>query len=814
MESLDLVQPDAVTPATPPAPCTLHAKELTGTVREIRQWWKSDDGESGTVIASLHGGNVVKGYVESETALEPELSYKFNGHWVDHPRYGPQFNFTSFLRALEHTERGITLYLAKVADGVGRVKAKALWDVYGPDAVRILTNEPQRVADDGVMSLERATEAAASLIADEAHQAIKIDLADLFLGRGFPGKLVDAVIARWRHKAAEVIRRDPFRLLTEDLPGCGFIRCDKLHQDLGHNPRDTKRVGMCAWDQVAQATARGHTWHPIARVYQLVAEKIGADAAGNVTRAVRLMTRAHWIHERQDAGGVVWLAERASAIAERLLARKIRDLLACPPRWPTVPTDGMEPDQVAVLDVVLKNAFAILLGTPGSGKTFLAARIIKAILAAHGQHAVAVCAPTGKAAVRMTAGLQELGLNLKAQTIHSLLGVLANTKRDGWRFNHCEDKPLPFRFVVVDESSMNDVPLAAALLSACSTSWTGGCNVLWVGDPYQLPPVGHGAPLRDLIAACPQITGELTTIKRNAGLIVQACRQIKDGRSFATTDKIDLRPESVTGQPSQNLRMVEVLGGSEPGEPGEPDQVGETIGLLYGKWLTRKTLLGAASDGSDLPIDPVWDVQVLCATNKRRKELNRILQQLVNPAGQRMPGRPFRVADKVMCLQNGQFSRADRSIRGATEYYVANGDMGDVVELHEKHMVVRLRGGPTERLIRVPMGPPAKDVDLADTVDDTESNRDRGAGCEFCLAYCCTTHKYQGSECPVVVVVVDKAAGLVASREWHYTAISRAKKLCILVGQQGVIEQQCRRVAIRDRKTFLVELIKEEGETK
>src|SRR4030095_542560 len=159
-----------------------------------------------------------------------------------------------------------------------------------------------------------------------------------------------------------------------------------------------------------------------------------------------------------------------------------------------------------------------LIGSPGTGKTYSVAALIRALADRYGLESTGICAPTGKAATRVTAAIQRYGVDLTATTIHRLLRVRHRHGHvDRFRFEHDEDNPLAYRFIVIDESSMLDTDLAASLFSACAP----GTHVLLVGDPYQLPPVGHGVPLRDLLQAqLPQ--GELIEIQRNAGLIVHA----------------------------------------------------------------------------------------------------------------------------------------------------------------------------------------------------------------------------------------------------------------------------------------------------
>src|SRR5262245_18598677 len=202
--------------------------------------------------------------------------------------------------------------------------------------------------------------------------------------------------------------------------------------------------------------------------------------------------------------------------------------------WPDPATlTDLSPHQQEQLARATAGPLGLFTGSPGTGKTYSIASLIRVLVDQYGQESIAMAAPTGKAATRGTAAIPRHGIDLTASTIHRLLKV-SNANGDGFRFKHDEDNPLAYRFVVVDEASMLDTDLAASLFSACIP----GTHVLLVGDPYQLPPVGHGVPLRDLLrAGLPQ--GELTEIQRNAGMIVHACASIKAGRRFEVCTKYE-----------------------------------------------------------------------------------------------------------------------------------------------------------------------------------------------------------------------------------------------------------------------------------
>lgn len=445
----------------------------------------------------------------------------------------------------------------------------------------------------------------------------------------------------------------------------------------------------------------------------------------------------------------------------------------------------------------LRARIGILAGSPGTGKTYTLARLVGRLIELVGPEAIAVCAPTGKAAVRITEALDGYGIRKSASTIHRLLGVGSRTAGEGWGFVHDENNPLPQKWIIVDESSMIDTDLMASLLRACAK----GTHLLLVGDVNQLPPVGHGAPLRDLIAAGVPC-GELTKIERNWGAIVQACADIRDGQKWKTVSELD--PDA-----GANLKLLPATNAAAAVET-----IVETIRKIRDRGL----------------FDPIWGVQVIVAVNKKselsRKDLNKRLQGELNPNGARIGSNPFRVGDKIVCLKNSlvpvsQDAPPDAN-RDASDgkVFVANGEQGRVVSVAEKLTTVAMDA--PKRLIKIPRGTEngdgrqseremAKDARRAANGEaDEEEQASTGTGCSWDLAYAISCHKSQGSEFPVVIVALDEYPGArrVCSREWLYTAISRAKQICLLVGKRHIADGMCVQRAITKRKTFLKERIK------
>jgi exodeoxyribonuclease V alpha subunit len=335
---------------------------------------------------------------------------------------------------------------------------------------------------------------------------------------------------------------------------------------------------------------------------------------------------------------------------------------------------------------------------------------------------------------------------------------------------------LPYRFVVLDECSMIDTALASAFLQACSRD----THLLLVGDQHQLPPVGHGAFLRDVIAAGVP-TATLTEIRRNAGAIVHACAAIKDGTLPDLAGGLDAWPEA---------NLVHLSPGRTPPGEDRTQRIKDKLDAVY-DWLKAQARW-----------DLVNDVQVITARNATRQLLNRHLQERLNPDGQK--GSPvFRVADKVICLKNGLLRAANSHV----EHYTANGEIGRVEGFSDKTMIVRLSA--PERLVVVYLRNAKWESDEPPPGTEEDGTATGSAGGLWDLAYACTCHKYQGSENSVIIMLVE-GAGKLGSRELIYTALSRAQQLCILIGERAELARYIRHQILPERKTFLAEMLRGE----
>lgn len=753
-------------------------EEISAVFRSERKRWDStvllDCDEIGG--DDMFASSLTIKTTADEGELQSGLSYRFYGNWTSHPKYGRQFVAKTFVRCQPHGQAGTIRYLLD-APNIGQAYASKLWKSFAGDAVRILRETPDvaAAAIGGQFTVAKAEESSAWLKTQRAMEDCTLDLMDVLTGKGFPKNTGKSAVKKWGNKAAEIIKRNPFALMA--FRGCGFKRCDDLYLELGHNPRSRKRQAYAAWYIIAR-DREGHTWHHVTAIAEELRKYIGGGC--DPVAAVKLAKRGKLLAVKRDSDGGLWLAETRKARNEATIADRVGLMLTTGlPMWPAVDSLDASDHQREQLAKALTARIAIFGGSPGTGKTFTVARLIAAVGERDGWDSVAVCCPTGKAASRITEVMQGYGVKCKATTIHSLLRVAQVEEGEGWAFEHGEINPLPYRYVFLDEGSMPDSDIMAALLRALPA----GAHLMIVGDVNQLPPVGHGAPLRDMIAAGVPI-GELTEIRRNAGSIVRACAEIRGGNSFEV-DAV-LNPET-----GENLRLLETTTGE-----ASLNRIVQTIGRL-----------------ATLGVNPIWDCQVIVAVNAKselsRKAVNERLQAELNPNGESRKGIAFRVGDKIVCLKNGLCITDDEDPRFNAEaidgkVFIANGEIGKAVAIGEKIVVAEFEA-PRRRIKIITAG--------EESADDDKQSDDSGAnGSKFDLAYAISCHKSQGSEFPFVFVALDEYAGarMVCSREWLYTAISRAKRACLLVGKMGTADGMIRRRALSKRKTFLAELIREQ----
>jgi len=401
-----------------------------------------------------------------------------------------------------------------------------------------------------------------------------------------------------------------------------------------------------------------------------------------------------------------------------------------------------------------------LTGGPGTGKSFSLA----SYLARRSRKETVVCTPTGKAAARCLEVLRGYSItDVPVKTIHSLLRPRdVDTGTGSWKFTHSLHNPIPYKTIIVDESSMISGSLMASLLCAIEA----GSRVLFVGDINQLPPVGVGLPFRDMMAAGIP-TGRLAEIHRFAGRIATVCDAINKGQPWEPSPTVDLRRKDY---PENFLHLERTTA------PQIIDTLKKVIALCEEKGFS-----------------PLHDIQVLCPLRKSgplsRDSLNPMLRRLLN---RNIAGKDskFVEGDKVICLKNGFAETLEDNgteniftWKDGGQSYQANGETGVVYAVGPSCIAVESTAGlifvPTSSLIH------------------------------YDHAYAMTVHKSQGSQWPVVISIIDDSHGadMVCSRQFWYTALSRASNLSITIGKRATLDRHCRTVELLNRKTFLKEEI-------
>ena len=758
---------------------------VVGTIRLVEPIeTTNDDGELETVETCGVKGPI---FPSTSASLEEGCSYRFEGRWTIYKnpknRYAKperQFVFSSFTPCEPAGKDGVCEYMASVARslkvGFGEKRAAAVWERFGVDsleAIRTRTDDVWTI----LAALPRLSIPRNSLdaLAEELRrrkdrEACEVDLLNTVGRRGIPKKSIRALIDRWGNDAARQVRLNCFRAFN-GIGGVGFPKLDNLWLSLGGNPRSTKRQALAAWYRVHRSEG-GHTWFPRTLAEQAVTSLGGVDGdAAKALRAARiagrtaeLITRGPsgpvvdsvtaWEYEQSGGtavpGGFRWVADGGRAKNERDLAKIAARLsLARPEIWPRVERlQRIDDHQRGELRAATAGAFGILGGGPGTGKTFTVAALVGYLRGTIGRESILIGAPTGKAAVRVTEAMLANGVSgVQARTWHSHLAML---ERDGADY-------FPAKVIIGDESSMVDTDLMAEVFRHISP----GCHVLLVGDVNQLSPVGHGAPLRDLIRARVAY-GCLTEIKRNSGGIVEACAAIREGRVWKT---------------AENLRLH----------------------VAHDAARAVDHCLDLIQDAARRGLDPLRDVQVITALNDKgelsRRELNRRLQGELNPPSEDAPivaGVPFRTDDKLVNGKNGTALKVDPAtkefLRNTSDYlistYVANGEIGYATQVDGDRMFVQLDSGCEIAVkFRTEDGKAANDSNV-------DSDDAGGSLSSWDLGYAISCHKSQGSEWREVLTVLDPSYGakMVCDRAWLYTAISRARDVQHLIGARSTAD--------------------------
>jgi exodeoxyribonuclease V alpha subunit len=667
-------------------------------------------------------------------AVGPGTKVRATGQLVHDPKRGAQFRADTLVPLDPNTLDGIEKYLGSgVLPGIGPGLAKRIVSTFGLETLTVLDQRPERLTRVSGIGERRVKEIAKAWSGKRA----VADVMLLLQTHGASPALAGRIFDQYGDRAASVVQRSPYRLAM-DVRGVGFKTADRIAQSLGIAGDHPERAQAGVLHELEQLADSGHVHAPRRLLEERAATMLGIDLSH-----VEAATDALWAQERvavEELGGedrVVVLkrlrdAELGIATGlSRLLESGARPL----PGWEAAidafqKETGLElaPKQRAAVEACALHRCVVITGGPGVGKTTIVKAVLAVLRRAHLR--VALAAPTGRAAKRLSEATAH-----EASTIHRLLEVDPGT----FRFQRNEDRPLEFEALVVDEASMIDAPLAASLVSALPRT----ARLVVVGDADQLPSVGPGAVLRDLIAS-----GRVPTVQLD-----EVFRQANESGIVTNAHRIH-RGEMPEGAPTPEGDFFIV-------KRTHAEDAPELIRELVVERMPRR-----------FGLDPLRDVQVLTPMHKGpagTRALNLALQEALNPTGPSLElrGQRVRVGDKVMQTRNDY------------EREVFNGDVGRITALDAEERSLSVRFDERDVLY-----------------DDAEADA-------LVLAYATSIHKSQGSEYPAVVIPLFTSHFVMLSRNLLYTAVTRAKKLCVLVADPRALSLALAETRKEERMTGL-----------
>ncbi|CUP94372.1 Exodeoxyribonuclease V alpha chain [Turicibacter sanguinis] len=680
-----------------------------------------------------HHKITVSGYFPK---LVSHKTYRFNGSLTQHPKYGWQFQATSYDSVTVRGKSSLVHYLSSdIFEGIGQKTAEKIVETLGENAIDVILRNRQALDEVPKLSKKLADKLYATLVDQQGTEQI---LAPLY-GYDLSPRLVMKIFKKYQYQALEIIQENPYRLI-DDIEGIGFIKADELAKRLGvasDDPRRIRAALLYVIDQIA--IQKGHTYVYHKQLLQSALQYLNQKSnqlldLAQIEGQIQVLIQKKKIYIEGDFLFIPLLVNSEKGIAESIMRLQTEVQAEDEQVLNTISElkDEMaitySPEQEEAIKMALKQPVSIITGGPGTGKTTVVQGILKAYGLLHHlsldptkyatsekPFPIALAAPTGRAAKRMT---ETTGL--KASTIHRLLGYGV----DGV-FQHDEFSQLDYDLIIIDESSMLDTLLAFQLFQSIKT----GAQVILVGDDNQLPSVGPGQVLKDLIESGAIPLTRLLTVHRQA--------QDSSIISLAHAVKNNHLPDDLRVKKPDRL-YVEATHQQIP---------------VYLKQIVENAISKGYTANEVQVLVPMYRGD--CGIDS----LNVMLQEIFNPPdehnkremtfGQRI----FRIGDKVLQLAN------------QPETGVMNGDVGEVIGISYKNE----NDDKEEKLIAC--------------FDTKEVTYKKGDLQNLTHAYCVSVHKSQGSEYPIVILPMTHAYHVMLQKKLIYTAITRAKRSLIVIGE-------------------------------
>ena len=724
-------------------------EKLEGMVSDIV--FKNE--ENGYTIAYLANENDEITIVGCMPTLSMGESIEVEGKWINHKIYGSQFEVQNFMPVTPSSLEGIYVYLSSgMIHGIGEKMAKRIVDKFGVDTLDIIQNTPERLTEVEGIGMKKVKQIQESYEENRELRNIIIQLSPY----GITPNYCLRIYKKYKEKAIDIINKNPYRL-AEDVRGIGFKIADEIASKIGIDKYSPERIMQGIIYTLNQSLASGHTYLPKQILIEQSVKILGVEPKF-VENGIMDLAYNQKVHlENKDGQILVYLM--MYYICENGVCKEIIKLSQHDIKDLHINIDeeikivekedniSLAKNQIEAVKEAINNGVTIITGGPGTGKTTTINTIIK--IFENNDQKVVLCAPTGRAAKRMSETS-----NKEAKTIHRLLEMGFGSDSEELVFFKDEEDPIDADVIILDEASMVDIILMYNLLKAVKL----GTRVLLVGDSDQLPSVGAGNVLKDIIDSKVIKTVRLNEIFRQAreSMIVVNAHKINNGEPLFLNVK---NKDFFFLRKNTNEEILNEIVGL----------VSERLPNFY-------------------KFDKLKDIQVLTSMRKGDLGVNNLnieLQKYLNPPNkykqeEEFAKRIFRVGDKVMQIRNNYTRKWETEDKSESGEGIYNGDIGYIFHIDKDKKTVYVL------FDKVKLS--AYKYDELDELDHS---------------FCTTIHKSQGSEFPVVVIPIVWAPPMLLSRNLLYTAVTRAKKLVVLVGDVRYLEQMIKNNRINDRYSNL-----------
>ncbi|WP_419726056.1 ATP-dependent RecD-like DNA helicase [Terrisporobacter petrolearius] len=724
-------------------------EKLQGMVSDIV--FKNE--ENGYTIASLANENDEITIVGCMPTLSVGESIEIEGKWVNHKIYGSQFEVQSFIPVTPSSLDGIYVYLSSgMIHGIGEKMAKRIVDKFSVDTLDIIQNTPERLTEVEGIGMKKVKQIKESYEENRELRNIIIQLSPY----GITPNYCLRIYKKYKDKSLEVINKNPYRL-AEEVRGIGFRIADDIASKIGIDKYSPDRIMQGILFTLNQSLGSGHTYLPKRILIEQSVKILGVEPKyvengimdlaydqkvhlENMNGEILIYLMMYYICENGVCKEIVKLSQHETKdlhieIEEEIKVVEKEDEIS------------LANNQILAVKEAINNGVTIITGGPGTGKTTTINTIIK--IFENNDQKVVLCAPTGRAAKRMSETS-----NKEAKTIHRLLEMGFATDSDELVFFKDEEDPIDADVIILDEASMVDIILMYNLLKAVKL----GTRLLLVGDSDQLPSVGAGNVLKDIIDS-----NVIKTVRLN-----EIFRQARESMIVVNAHKINSGEPLFLNVKNKDFFFLR--------KKNNEEILNEIIGLVSER----------------LPkfykFDKLKDIQVLTSMRKGDLGVNNLnieLQKYLNPPNkykqeEQFAKRTFRVGDKVMQIRNNYTKKWETEDKSDSGEGIYNGDIGYIFHIDKDKKTVFV--------IFDKIKIASYKYDELDEIDHS---------------FCTTIHKSQGSEFPVVVIPIVWAPPMLLSRNLLYTAVTRAKKLVVLVGDVKYLEQMIKNNRINDRYSNL-----------